>query len=74
MPDAPSRLRRSPTHRGLQYVSVLVGWGGTPGIEGALGDPAVRMSYRDGGRRLLTFAIGSLSTRFSSWRYSITSS
>lgn len=47
---------------GLQYVSVLVGWGGTPGNEGALGDPAVRMNYRDGGRRLLTFAIGGPAT------------
>jgi quinohemoprotein ethanol dehydrogenase len=42
---------------GIQYVSVLVGWGGTPAAEGALGDASVRMAYRDGGRRLLTFAL-----------------
>ena len=42
---------------GVQYVSVLVGWGGTSGTEGSLGDPTLRMRYRDGGRRLLTFAL-----------------
>lgn len=42
---------------GVQYISVLVGWGGTPSAEGALGDPSMRMGYRDGGRRLLTFAL-----------------
>jgi quinohemoprotein ethanol dehydrogenase len=43
---------------GTQYVAVLVGWGGTPGSEGALGDPAMQMGYRDGDRRLLAFALG----------------
>lgn len=42
---------------GVQRISVLVGRGGTSGAEGSLGDPAVPMGYRDGGRRLLTFAL-----------------
>lgn len=46
---------------GTQYVAVLVGWGGTPGSEGALGDPAMQMGYRDGDRRLLAFALGGTS-------------
>jgi quinohemoprotein ethanol dehydrogenase len=43
---------------GKQYIAVLVGWGGTPGSEGSLSDPALRMGYRDGDRRLLAFALG----------------
>jgi quinohemoprotein ethanol dehydrogenase len=43
---------------GTQYVAVLVGWGGTPGSEGALADPSMRMDYRDGDRRLLAFSLG----------------
>jgi quinohemoprotein ethanol dehydrogenase len=44
--------------KGTQYIAVLVGWGGTPGSEGSLGDPAMRMGYRDGQRRLLAFTLG----------------
>jgi quinohemoprotein ethanol dehydrogenase len=47
---------------GVQYISVLVGWGGYPAAEGALSDPNLRMSYRDGGRRLLTFALDGRAT------------
>ena len=43
---------------GRQYVAVLVGWGGMPAVEGALADPASRMTYRDGGRGLFVFALG----------------
>jgi quinohemoprotein ethanol dehydrogenase len=43
---------------GTQYVAVLVGWGGTPGSEGSLGDPSTQMDYRDGDRRLLAFTLG----------------
>ena len=42
---------------GVQRISVLVGRGGTSGAEGSLGDPALPMAYRDGGRRLLSFAL-----------------
>jgi quinohemoprotein ethanol dehydrogenase len=47
---------------GVQYISVLVGWGSFPAIEGAIGDPKLRMTYRDGGRRLLTFALNGQAT------------
>jgi quinohemoprotein ethanol dehydrogenase len=42
---------------GVQYISVLVGWGSFPAAEGSVSDPNLRMTYRDGGRRLLTFAL-----------------
>lgn len=42
---------------GIQYVAVLVGWGGTPAVEGGLDDPKLRMTYRDGGRGLFVFAL-----------------
>jgi quinohemoprotein ethanol dehydrogenase len=42
---------------GSQYISVLAGWGASPASDGAMGDPSLRMAYRDGGRRLLTFAL-----------------
>ena len=43
---------------GIQYVAVLVGWGGMPAVEGALTEPALRMTYRDGGRGLFVFKLG----------------
>jgi quinohemoprotein ethanol dehydrogenase len=43
---------------GVQYVAVLVGWGGDPAIEGSMSEPGgLRMSYRDGGRGLFVFAL-----------------
>jgi quinohemoprotein ethanol dehydrogenase len=43
---------------GVQYVAVLVGWGGGPAIEGFMSDPGgLRMTYRDGGRGLFVFAL-----------------
>jgi quinohemoprotein ethanol dehydrogenase len=43
---------------GVQYVAVLVGWGGDPAIEGFMSDPGgLRMTYRDGGRGLFVFAL-----------------
>lgn len=43
---------------GIQYVAVLVGWGGDPAIEGSMSEPGgVRMTYRDGGRALFVFAL-----------------
>ena len=45
------------TIAGRQYVSLLVGAGGSVGAEGQMGDAAGRSGYRDGGRRLLTFAL-----------------
>jgi quinohemoprotein ethanol dehydrogenase len=42
---------------GKQYVSVLVGWGGE-GSFGSFGPLGIHWSYRSGGRRLLTFALG----------------
>ena len=43
---------------GVQYVAVLVGWGGSPAVEGAYSKPGgLRMTYRDGGRGLFVFAL-----------------
>jgi quinohemoprotein ethanol dehydrogenase len=43
---------------GVQYLAVLAGWGGGPAIEGFMSDPGgLRMTYRDGGRGLLVFAL-----------------
>jgi len=43
---------------GVQYVAVLVGWGGDPAIEGSMSEPGgLRMTYRDGGRGLFVFAL-----------------
>jgi quinohemoprotein ethanol dehydrogenase len=43
---------------GVQYVAVLVGWGGDPAIEGSMSEPGgMRMTYRDGGRALFVFAL-----------------
>lgn len=43
---------------GVQYVAVLVGWGGGPAIEGFMSDPGgLRMTYRDGGRGLFVFSL-----------------
>jgi quinohemoprotein ethanol dehydrogenase len=47
---------------GRQHISVLVGWGSNPAANGGMGDPKLRMTYRDGGRRLLTFALGGRAT------------
>jgi quinohemoprotein ethanol dehydrogenase len=43
---------------GKQYLAVLVGWGGMPLVEGSYADPALRMTYRDGGRGLFVFSLG----------------
>ena len=45
------------TIHGVQYISLLVGAGGSVGAEGQMGAAAGRSGYRDGGRRLLTFAL-----------------
>ena len=43
---------------GVQYIAVLVGWGGDPAIEGSMSEPGgLRMTYRDGGRGLFVFAL-----------------
>jgi quinohemoprotein ethanol dehydrogenase len=43
---------------GIQYLAVLVGWGGGPAIEGYMSEPGgLRMTYRDGGRGLFVFAL-----------------
>lgn len=43
---------------GVQYIAVLVGWGGDPAIEGSMSEPGgMRMTFRDGGRALFVFAL-----------------